>query len=127
MSITMSADDLRQTTLIVCSGILTLDQIKQTIDDFYRQEPTLHVTWDLSGVTRTDLTYEQVRVIAKQLNKYRTGRAGGKTALVSPSDANFGMSRMLEMLMESIPGGDGVTIMVFRDLDAAYQWLEQPA
>lgn len=130
MSITVSTDDLRQTTYIVASGILTLDQIKQTIGDFYRQEPTLHVVWDLSGVTRTDLTFEQVQAIAKQLKEQRTGREGGKTALVSPADVTYGLGRMLEMMLDddsNDPDDPEVSMMVFRDLQTAHEWLGQGA
>ena len=55
--------------------------------------------------------------------RYSDIRKGGKTALYSPGDTAFGLSRMFEIIGElrDVP----IDLKVFRDKDQALQWLDR--
>ncbi|MGH7730857.1 MAG: hypothetical protein ACRENJ_06345 [Candidatus Eiseniibacteriota bacterium] len=63
----------------------------------------------------------EIRRIAEFLGPYAE-RIGGRVAVVAPSDAHFGLSRMGAVHSESV----GVAAGVFRSTSEALEWLEDP-
>lgn len=63
----------------------------------------------------------EIRMVAEFLGPY-ADRIGGRVAVVAPSDAHFGLSRMGAVHSEKA----GVTAQVFRSTDEALEWLGGP-
>lgn len=77
------------------------------------------VLWDASEGTMSELTYQQMSGMADLPQPLLDAMAGGKTAIVPNTDADFGMARMFEALAQKIPR----TIQVFRSREEAIAWL----
>ncbi|HYW32719.1 MAG TPA: hypothetical protein VE869_14565 [Gemmatimonas sp.] len=77
---------------------------------------------DLRGVTHLGVTPEGLRGIMSMFTPIDELGIATRLAIVAPTDAVYGVSRMYELLR-----GDGVPeeIRVFRDLNAALQWLAE--
>ena len=124
MPITQHIDKANHLTCFKVTGELSFEDILHTIKAFYADDPTNNVLWDLIDTTKANLDSEKVESIAALRSNYAGTREPGKTAIVAKSDLLFGLSRMLEVNSElqnvSYP------IMVFRNLDDAYQWLNEP-
>jgi hypothetical protein len=86
-------------------------------------DPTLHILVDLrearSGVRGTG-ALEQVADLIRSTHGGETGPT--RIAIVAPTDISFGLGRMFEAF-----GSDSrCALDVFRDIQAAFRWLEIP-
>lgn len=123
MPINSHIDETKKLTVFKATGVLRYDEIISTVKSFYESKPTENVLWDLSEITETQLTSEQVETIAGFDLRYEGTRPKGKTALVAPKDEVFGLSRMFGTLSEvqDIP----FHLNIFREIEQAYQWLSE--
>ena len=119
--ITHEVDTERELTVHTCRGIMAAEDLISAIQALYDSVPTHHHLWDLTEADLSHVTGQDVREIAEFPTKYVPARVGGKTAIVSPSDAAFGLGRMYEALAGS--AGQKATIRVFRSLAEANAWL----
>jgi hypothetical protein len=78
-------------------------------------DSTFDQLWDLRGVERNDLTGGLLR----DLSKVTPFARGVKRALVAPSDIDFGMARMFQLLHDHAPE----EVRVFRTMEEAEAWL----
>lgn len=124
MPITSYVDKAKDLTVFTATGVLSFDQAMPLVKDFYDGDPTKHVLWDLTDIEEVQLTSEEIRAIVNYGPRYEGKRASGKTAFVVQKDFLFGLSRMFEIQssMKEIP----YQINVFRNIDEAYQWLDEP-
>ncbi|MBT4521308.1 MAG: hypothetical protein HOC23_15015 [Halieaceae bacterium] len=103
-----SALDKLKDKLLACPGFQTKDQLI-----------------DYSGVTHYTISSADLRRyvngygIRKVLDEARAGR---RIALVAPTDMEFGMARVFLSNTEDLPA----SYQVFRALEDALQWLDQP-
>jgi hypothetical protein len=123
MPIEIRSDESKKLTIFTASGELTYGDVSDAIESFYENRPTLNVLWDLSSAITTNITTEQVHQVSEMLERLRKRREGGKTALVSPADAAYGLARMLQTLLELAGDPLPIELSVFRDRKAAMQWL----
>jgi hypothetical protein len=124
MTITSYIDKAKDLTVFKVNGDLTFDKIMPIVKAFYDGDPTMHVLWDLLDTTDIQLTSEEVETIAKFNPRFGGKRASGKTTFVAQKDILFGLSRMFEI--QSDLEGAPFPIMVFRTMDEAHQWLDEP-
>jgi hypothetical protein len=75
--------------------------------------------FDARAVTDVRLTAAGIQTIATVIQQ--TGRASPRVAVIADAPAMFGMARMFEQL------SDDVDVRVFREADAALEWLRPPA
>ena len=66
-------------------------------------------------------TFKNVSRIANYVTWFKESREGGKTAIVSPRDLEFGIGRMFDTFGEI--KNVKFEIRVFRNLPAAREWL----
>ena len=125
MPIEIQAYESKKLTICIASGELTFEDVSNAIESFYESTPTLNVLWDLSSTTTTNVTTGQVHQISELLERLRKSRKGGKTALVSPADITYGLSRMLQMLLDLTGDPLPVELRVFRDRKEAMQWFSE--
>ncbi len=80
-------------------------------------KPHFRQLWDLTEITKSELSYAELTGMAKISVFAPTSRR----AILAPVDVVFGMARMFQMLKES----EGETgIRVFRQRSEALRWLE---
>ncbi len=96
----------------------TLDTVKRLYADPRFQVPT-RILWDLRAGS-FDISTEDVSRLSDYVLKNRVeGR--GRTAIVAGDDLVFGMSRMYEFMTAE----SSAEIQVFRDAEAALDWLSE--
>ena len=123
MPITSSKKEGKDLTVFKVTGVLSNEEVMPVIKSFYEGKPTKHVLWDLIDTTEVQLTSEEVEKVAYYRPRYEGKRASGKTAIVAQKDILFGISRMFEMQSKMLEAP--YAIMVFRDLNEAYKWLDE--
>ena len=90
-----------------------------------RVEPGMREMIDLREVERAEVTRQVLQSVAAidlaLAEKFR----GNRTAIVAVRDAHYGLARMYALLMEA--AGAPTQVRVFRDIDMAKSWLQEPA
>ncbi len=124
MSITSHIDTAKDLTTFTVTGVLSFDEVMPEIEAFHTGEPTKHVIWDLLAATDVQFTSEQVERVATYQPPYDGKKEAGKSAIVAREDFLFGLSRMFETQNNLTEAP--YTVMVFRSIDEAYQWLDLP-
>ena len=122
MPISKQVDDSKQLTTFFVEGEVTFEEVAAQVKKLYEEEkPTKYVLWDAANGSVANLTTEQIENLASFSPRYSDKRKGGKTALYSPGDLAFGLSRAFEIIgnLRNVP----IQIKVFRDRDEAIRWL----
>ena len=120
--ITTTVDKSLKLTIHRCRGKVTVAEIQSIIEEFYKQGTTLNVFWDLSEADLSRVTIAEIEQLAKAVNAVAHSRTGGKTAIISPVDISFGLSRVYQAFSEM--GKSETEIRVFRGEDEALEWLK---
>jgi hypothetical protein len=123
MPITSRIDEEGQLTVFTGTGDLSFDEVRNAITSFYQGDHSLKVLWDLRAATAREISTEQVEQIALLLEKYGGRSKGVKTAIVTPVDLNYGLSRMLISFIEIREESYPVLMKVLRSMDEAVSWL----
>ena len=108
-------------TVVAVEGAVTADQVRDQIIGFLTDSPTRFVIWDIRNGTLARLTTSDIRTLVEKGAPHAHRRSGGRTAIVSPNDLDYGLSRMFETVAElqHVP----FEIHVFRNMDEAESWL----
>jgi hypothetical protein len=122
-TISKKIDLSKQLTSFSIHGEATFEEVGAAIKGLYEEAPTRNVFWDCSNGSVAKLTTEHVEKLASLSPRFGNARKGGKTALYSPGDMAFGLSRMFEIIgkLRKVP----IQLKVFRDKDEAKLWLEE--
>jgi hypothetical protein len=120
MPITATYDHQHRRVLATAVGQISLDEIRSHLEE-ERQEPALGYTEviDARGAV-PDFPPADVRILVAWLRWLGERTRLGPTAVVVDSDFTFGMTRMIEMLVEDV-----TPIKPFRDKLDAELWLDQ--
>ncbi len=124
MPITAHIDKAKDLTVFTVTGEISLDNVLPVVKAFYEGDPTKHVLWDMSDTTDVQFSSQEVEAIAGFRPRYEAKRASGKTAILGQKDILFGLSRMFE-IQSSVKQAPH-SIMVFRNKDEAFKWLDEP-
>ena len=81
-------------------GAISADELVDAVRDYYSGRITKYVVWDLTQGSVRQLTAADMKRIAETVRERAHPRAGGKTAIVAPTDLEFGMCRMLNAFSE---------------------------
>ena len=108
-------------TIFTVVGKVAANEIVAAIHDFYENDVTANILWDLSKSDLSESISADVERIADLSVQYAGKRPTGKTAIVGSDDFTFGISRMYEITKEiaKLP----FKTQAFRDIEAAYEWL----
>jgi len=109
-------------TIFTVTGKISFEEVMRALKRSYAGNPTSNILWDLRKGSATDLTYDNLVKISEYTAKVSGKRQGGKTALVSPSDVDYGILRTLDSFGEVYEFS--FYIRAFRDYDEAIVWLE---
>lgn len=121
--ITTMVDKSLKLTTHRCQGKVAAAEIEKVIGDFYQREPTLHVLWDFSAADLSRVTIGEIEQLAKAVNTIAHSRLGGKSAIVSPQDISFGLSRVYQAFAET-GGSSTAETRVFRSEQEALEWMK---
>lgn len=83
--------------------------------------PSTPVLWDAREAVVTRVVFEEMRDMAAKAEPLYERMAGGRTAILVGSQADFGMGRMYQSLSAGMPRD----LRVFDDYDAALAWLTE--
>lgn len=124
MPVSTKVDYSKDLTIFVGEGSITKDEIIDAVRNFYDARHTTKVLWDLREADSSGLTSDNVKQIAKVLDDYGGVCEGVRTAIVTPVNVTYGLSRMLISYMESKNPHVSVLMNVFSSLESAHAWLD---
>jgi hypothetical protein len=122
MPITATYDHEHRRVVAAAVGRITLDEIRSHLEE-ERQEPALAFTEviDARGAI-PDFAPADVRVLVAWLRWLGERTRLGPTAVIVDTDFAFGMTRMIEVLVEDV-----ALVKPFRDKLEAEVWLDHVA
>ena len=98
MVIALTLDSGRDLTIFSVKGELTFEEQMEALRQFYESAPTCNVIWDFSLLEGSRVSSDELREIISFIKRHGKNRpGGGKTALVSSTDLDFGLSRMSQV------------------------------
>jgi hypothetical protein len=108
-------------TIAAATGKMKAADFSEWTAEYYKGTVTRNVLWNIEKADMSELRTEDLRNDAKHTKDLAEVRNGGKTAIVTGSSLEYGMSRMLEAFygIEDVP----FEVQVFRNLDDAVEWL----
>lgn len=108
-------------TVFTIVGDTSFEEIMATLRSLYAASPTRDVMWDLRAGTISTLSYEQLNDIVDFVARVAEERAGGKTALVTWQQVDYGIARSIDGRGErrALP----FNTRTFRSYDNALHWL----
>jgi hypothetical protein len=78
---------------------------------------------DLRRATSGERSTEALRSLSSVVaERYRLVEPAPKTAVIAPTDISFGLGRMYQSFVHTVPG----EVVIFRAADAALAWLGIP-
>jgi hypothetical protein len=121
LPITHVIDRVRQRMVTHVDGIVTFHDITCHLEQEQRDHGLdLPELFD-ARYARIDLTARQVRQLVYRVAQMARTTPFGQTAIVTTDNTTYGLARMFSMLADSI----GISVEVFRDVDAAERWLAE--
>lgn len=113
--------------LSVVSGWITVEEVKGLFEEILEHEsfkPGMGLLWDFRQMEGlAEFSAENLRDLLGYLREQISRRGEGPSAYVMGRDVDYGVARMFEQIADpqvSFP------IQVFRDMDAARAWVENP-
>ena len=123
MPIEMQQHDDHDIVIHHAEGALTSDQIQSEMEKFFETCPNKDAIWDFTNADMKAITREDMERLYGFLAANASKRDGGRTAFVAQNDLEFGLSRMAEMLTDSLP----YERRTFRSIEEAIAWLADDA
>jgi hypothetical protein len=123
LSISRTVESDTNTTVFRVTGEADVDRIVTEIIEFLVTAPTRLAIWDLSDASLRGMNASDLREIVRRAGPFTGSRAGGRTAIITGNDLDFGLSRMFATFadLHEIP----FEICVFRDSQSARAWLSE--
>jgi hypothetical protein len=123
MSITSKIDPSKRLITFIATGKISSNEIVETIELFYKKQPSNNVLWDFRYADLKALIFsnelENITTTFTKLN-WKLQKAG-KTAIVASADLWFSVARMYAKFAE-IKNLSHI-IQIFRFMDEAIKWL----
>lgn len=123
MTININVDPSNNLTIFTGTGAISFDEAIKCIRSFYDSNPTSNVLFDLRKASAEQISSSQIKQIAEFLQELRRVRKGGRTAIVSATDVDFGLARMLQIFTSMSDSDASFEMKVFRDIKAASLWV----
>ncbi len=104
-------------------GQISDSELLPSYQQLYENElwkPGFHEIVDLRDADMSSVSSEGLDRLASMVKRYTIGKCDEfKTAVVAPDDLHFGIARIYEVHSSESPE----IVMVFRDLNRAFEWL----
>jgi hypothetical protein len=113
--------------LTVVSGWITVEGITGLLEEILEHEsfrPGMGLLWDVRQMEGLgEFSAEDLREVIEIVIERLPRRGGGPSAYLVMRDVDYGVARMFEQIADpNLP----ILIRVFRDMDAARAWVEEP-
>ena len=108
------------------TGEVTLELIREWLMGTYAHPDFVagqHAVWDLTEA-QGSVSRKDIRCLAAAVKEAFPGAEQVKVALIVSRDVHYGISRMYEQILDD---DAPIRIGVFRDQDAALNWLDDGA
>ena len=102
-------------------GVISDSDLLQSYKQLYEDErwkPGFHEIVDAREAQVSDVTSTGLRRLSSMVEGYVAG-VGFRTAIVASKDLHFGLARLYEAVSDASPE----TVMVFREMDEAIEWI----
>ena len=122
MSVEIKYDQNRNVLYVTLSGEPEIDEITSALENITNSgdyPPNTNAMWDIRNANISNANYHFVSELVKMRSSF-TKRGHCRSALIVSNDAQYGLSRMFEMLAE---GKIPYQLMIFRDYKEGEQWL----
>ncbi len=121
MSISVSYDPARDLTIFTAQGEFNYEDQIEAMREYYGGNPTPNLLLDMRSIEGERVSNEELRAIVRFAKEHGAKRPPGKTAIVSPHDVDFGLSRVVEVFgsMENLSW----PIRPFRSMEKALEWI----
>ena len=122
MSIKTVWDKDRNLTIHFVTGHVSEVEMYSTVENFYDQQPTSLVLWDMAQAELSHITTNTLLKFIKKAGELGINRRGGRTAVIAPDDLQYGLGRMAEIFSqcETTP----FMLRAFRSRQDAMLWLQ---
>ncbi|MBN2318152.1 MAG: hypothetical protein JXR49_03710 [Acidobacteria bacterium] len=114
--------------LVVCRQVGTVDDEEflasyHSLFEGDRFDPSMALVVDLRRADSSKRSREAIQAFARYWKEWmqKTGKKS-RVAVIAPKDVSFGLARMYEAYAESA----NISFTVFREADAALEWLGIP-
>ena len=107
---------------LIGSGTLTAHEIKKAFHYLCHEAPDGDKPgrlWDFSNATLKNISEDDIHDIVQSVKNEHVTSASSKDALLVNTDVDYGVARMVQTLMGSLPGDRKVCT----SYDAAHAWL----
>jgi len=124
MDISTEIDKQKNIRWHVVTGRIDVREVAEYLKRIYASSDSnseMSVFWDLQTADFSAVTSEDIRSLMAYVGKIWGKGGKSKAALVVSNDLDFGLSRMYQIMME---GATSSAIEVFKDIDAAKEWIE---
>ena len=123
MSVSTETREELDLTIFTATGEAPFSELMQALESFYMGSPTANEIWDCSQVTKINILSRELQTIVQYAKRNSNKRTGGNTALVANSTLKYGLARMTATFAEL--AGLPWKTKIFRDLDAAMEWIKE--
>ena len=108
-------------TVFVVTGEVSLEELWQTVRSILRDNPTGRTLWDLREIKAIPGYTNNIESFLSYAKRHSAKRPPGKTAIVTSTIRDFGLTRMTETFSEilKIPW----EIRSFSAMEEATEWL----
>ena len=108
-------------TVFSVVGEITFDEVWDQTSIHLGGKPSKLSLWDFTLGTVTPISSDETRLIARRGGALSARIEGGKGAILTPKDIDYGIARMFQVFSEldNFP----LEVQVFRDMNAARKWL----
>jgi hypothetical protein len=122
MGIKTIRNEKQDLTVHEASGLISEVEMYEAQKNFYKNNPTTLLLWDMSQAEVSHITSDILRKFAIKSAELGALRQTGRTAVVAPEDLQFALARMSGVFseMESAP----YSFRPFRTREEALQWLK---
>ena len=123
MPIRTTIDELNTLTEHVATDVVTDAEMFACQAAFYETGPTRLELWDMSGADLTKITIAGLQRFVAREASLGTLRRGGRSAVITKTNLQYGLGRMAEILgeFESLP----FDFRIFRKRADAVAWLNE--
>ncbi|RDE19670.1 hypothetical protein DV711_12365 [Motiliproteus coralliicola] len=116
-------DQTDATLTILVKGVVTIEEINQTISKQYPLTRCQMVIWDFCEADMSQLPTQQMDSVIKTARQYSDHRRDAPTIYIGNRPFLYGMLRMYAQ--KSGITRQGALLTVFHDWDEANEWLQQ--
>lgn len=108
-------------TTFTVTGTITLEDIMQELEYFYKGKPTKNALWDFTKATLWNYTEEDIDVISSFSPRHEKSNDRNKTAIVAKDGFTIDFAKMIKDAGEAdnLP----FQIEVLSTAESAYRWL----